>query len=408
MGLTKENAEQLWKDLYEQQYRGADILEGGSLVQQASYIKNMVDPEANIYTSEGMVKGAKNISDTYGYGVNMGTGYGSTMDGAIQSNVNKAWGISGSMAMQMYGKDYEGLSEKFYNNSIDAMSKVEEYGEKETDKFAKGEYLTEEQQQTIYLENLATDLATLKESLGKWWDIGKVLLEGIGSAVAGKLAGNIIGKGIGKLAGSAVGGSGGGILAAGGGIAIGATAAAALIAAINAGVQMANKGSEQHGEEVGKNSVKGTKYENNKAVESLMASSTTISDRGGLQNNWNNMTSGIGYAFSNVFQGTSDRNKNLTQWIMSSDTLGKDQLSIAQKIAVWGLMMDQAGYFDSFKQGMKEAGSNDWGNATAEELSQLLIDNAWTVNKLKIMVTRLLKQAINLFLQINLVWNLSN
>lgn len=243
LGLTKENAEQLWKDIYEQQYRGADVLEGGNLTQQLGYISNIIDPEANLYTSEGMVKGMKNQLDAYGYSANLGTGYDSTMSGLIQSKVNNSTGVSGSMAMQLYGTDYEGLSEKFYNKSIDALSKVEEYGEKETDNFAKGEYLTEEQQQTIYLENLATDLATLKEFLGKWWDIGKVLLEGIGAAVAGKLASNVIGKGIGKLAGSAVGGSGEGIVAAGGGLAVGAfTAAAAIVASgfIASGISEAN------------------------------------------------------------------------------------------------------------------------------------------------------------------------
>lgn len=219
---------------------------------------------------------------------------------------------------------------------------------------------------------------------------GIALFKGVNGLIKffgnGKGLSDIFGKFLGKgstIASGAEGsmalaGKGSGLLASGGGLLIGAAAAAALVAAINAGVQAANKGSLEHGEEVGKNSVKGTEYENNEGVKSLMTSAATIEDRGGFQNSWNNMTSGIGYGFSNIFQGTSDRNKNLTQWIMSSDTLGKNGNNIAQKIAVWGLMMNQAGYFDSFKKGMKEAGAGDWGSSSVDDLVELLINNNWT------------------------------
>ena len=89
------------------------------------------------------------------------------------------------------------------------------------------------------------------------------------------------------------------------------------------------------------------------------------------------MTSGLGYGVSKIFQGKADKNKNLTQWIMSSDTFGKNPSTLASRIAIWGLMMDQAGYFNKFKEGMKEAGANEWGDAEIQDLIDLLVDNGW-------------------------------
>ena len=168
------------------------------------------------------------------------------------------------------------------------------------------------------------------------------------------------------------------LVATGGGILISAVA----LAAINAAIQSANAASEEYGAERAENDLAGTKYEDNATMNSLYASAHTIADRGGLQNAWNNMTSGIGYGASSIFQGADEKNKNLTQWIMSSDTLGSDEATIIQRIAAWGLMMDAAGHFNAFKEGMSEAGANDWSAATAKELANILIEQGWSNDRL--------------------------
>lgn len=170
---------------------------------------------------------------------------------------------------------------------------------------------------------------------------------------------------------------GSGLLASGGGILLGAAASAALIAAVNAGVQAANKSSLEHGEYAGAQDVKGTKYEGNSTVQSLMTSAEVSDDRGWLQNSWNNMTGGIGYFGAKLFGGTAEKNKKLTQWMASSDTFGKGN-EAAGNMAIWGLMMNQLGYFDSFQEGMKKAGVGDWSKSKPEDLAALLVDNGWT------------------------------
>ena len=62
--MTKDQAIQLYKDLYKQQYRGADILKGGSLYEKMSYVKNM---DTNIYASENIPEAIGNIALTKSY-----------------------------------------------------------------------------------------------------------------------------------------------------------------------------------------------------------------------------------------------------------------------------------------------------------------------------------------------------
>ena len=306
--------------------------------------------------------------------------------------------LSGTTALGVALNEGNYNVEQAIKDGIKASDMVDEMGNKVTEEFRNGDYQTNKERQAITMENLSNELATMQQFMGGWYDVIVTAIKGIGTLLTGWLGGKFLnlltgGKlgtwlgGMFKSSGTAAAAAGkltgsGGIVAGTGGIALGTiagvAASAALVAAINAGVQAANAGSEEHGAYAGEQDVKGTKWEGNTTVTALRQSANTIADRGWLQNSWNNMTSGIGYGFSNLIQGTADRNKNLTQWIMSSDTFGSDPDTLASRIAVWGLMMNQAGYFDSFIKGMDEAGANDWTDTTPEVLGQLLADEKWT------------------------------
>lgn len=188
---------------------------------------------------------------------------------------------------------------------------------------------------------------------------------------------NAVGKISDLLGGS--GGTGGimSLLGKAGPIGLSLAGMSAILVGINAGVQAANKTSEKYGIERAQERLAGTEYENNASAQGLVSASEITQDRSSFQNSWNNMTSGIGYGFSKLIQGPAGENKNLTQWIMSSDTFGKGDAAIGN-IATWALMMDAAGYFSSFKEGMKEAGINNFSNSSAKEIAGILKDSGWT------------------------------
>lgn len=241
---------------------------------------------------------------------------------------------------------------------------------------------------TVGLANAAFGMYILGGGLNAIKGITNFFSSASSSGGIGGLFSKFLGKGsavaetassTGALAGT---GGSGGLLASGGGLLLGAAAATALIAAINAGVQAANKSSLEHGEYAGAQAVKGTKWEGNNTVQALMTSTSTADDRSGFQNNWNNMTGGLGYFGAALFGGTAEKNKKLTQWMASSDTFGKGN-EAAGNMAIWGLMMNQLGYFDSFQEGMKKAGLGDWSKSKPEDLAALLVENNWTKNNVE-------------------------
>lgn len=284
------------------------------------------------------------------------------------------------------------LIEKYDNKSVEELERIYENQVDNADDFT-----TTTKRWNNWFENSTTWIGDIKNAMGKdAWGIATTVVKGIGAFLGGafliKLGGSAIGKAIAGTA-LATGGSsalsgavaGGTTAAAGGGIAATLSSLASVaipilsVLAVNWGVQQANRGTAEHAVYAGEQDVAGTEWENNATVKALMQSAEGITDRGGLQNGWNNMTSGIGYLTSKIFQGKGDNNKNLTQWIMSSDTFGTGSTA-AGRIAVWGLMMDQAGYFDEFKKGMKESGLDFWGGSdvSAQDLVDLLVANGWT------------------------------
>lgn len=232
--MTEEQAIALYQELYKQQYRGADILTGGSVSEKLAYYRNL---DTNIYASENVPEAIGNIAQTkMDIAKISGATYNSTGGGLTQSIVGNALGMSGEDMMTYHYMTQDSLN-KAINDGNTAQTKYKQKADKETQNFIKGLYQTTEEKQEIYMENLTNEVNFISQSLGHWGELIWTAVKGVGGAIAA----TVVGKGIAALAGSAGGGVGTGLLASGGGLALGAFAGAGamiLASAVSDGIIM--------------------------------------------------------------------------------------------------------------------------------------------------------------------------
>lgn len=140
---------------------------------------------------------------------------------------NSGMSISSAAMTEIANGNFDMIKAITDGNEI--ADKTEQNGQEQAQKLADDQMQTNSKLQELTMENISNEFATLQGFMGHWYDVIVTAIKG----VAGAIAASVVGKGIGALAGSAAGagGTGTGILAAGGGLAIGAfTTAAAIVA----------------------------------------------------------------------------------------------------------------------------------------------------------------------------------
>lgn len=287
--MTEDQAVQLYKDLYKQQYRGADILKGGSLYEKMSYVKNM---DTNIYASENIPEAIGNIALTKSYLSKMsGADYNSTIGGTIQSVVGNAVGMSGEDMMTYSQMSNDSIMDAI-DNGNKAQQQLDKTATKEEQKFVKGLYQTEAEKQETYMENLANELSVIETNLGHWGSVIETLLTGIKALVATWVGGKILSSILGLSSSAAGGGSGflGALSGAAGGfagVALGTVAGVALTAVIANGINEALKpGQGEHGVKEAKEEI-GDQFEIDETlqgVQNISAQNSSDSDNGWFAN----------------------------------------------------------------------------------------------------------------------------
>lgn len=305
---------------------------------------------------------------------NIPSGRNSTlMAGAIANNAGIQLGTKALAELANSDSDV--------NKAIRAGEKTgqetEQNGIKQTESFTNNNMQTNAQLQEITMKNISNEFASLQGFLGKWYDTIVVAIKGI----AGTLAAGSIGKGIGALAGSAGGGSGSGILAsAGGGIALGTIGGVAAITAIGSAVADAMwSNSGEYGMSKAQEDLEGTSLEGNSAATSMLATTNAQNDSGWFQKTFGNVGAGISMLASNIFQGTSDKNKNFLQWAIQSGALDTgDQNKNNGYFLALATIYAQNGFLDSFNKGLQEAGIPASINSK-EDIGSLIKE--WGVSK---------------------------
>ena len=171
---------------------------------------------------------------------------------------------------------------------------------------------------------------------------------------------------------STLGAKGQGLLAAGGGILIGATATAAITAAISSWQNSQRTEANTSGQNDAAAALKGTSLEGNSALIGAYGLQTTAESTN--SSTISSTASGISYGLSKLF-GSSNRstlNKKLTEWMYKNNVL-----SSSGKALAWALMLSSVGDLNSFN-------SATGTNMTINDLKELLAQGVITedsVNK---------------------------
>ena len=303
--MTKDQAIQLYKDLYKQQYRGADILKGGSLYEKMSYVKNM---DTNIYASENIPEAIGNIALTKSYLSKIsGADYSSTMGGTIQSTVGNAVGMSGE-DMMTYSQMSNDSILKAIDNGNKSQQQLDKAATKEEQKFTEGLYQTEAEKQEKYMENLANELSVIETNLGHWGSVIETLLTGIKTLVATWVGGKVLSSILGLSSSAAGGGSGflGALSGAAGGfagVALGTVAGVALTAVIANGINEALKpGQGEHGVKEAEDEI-GDQFKIDKTLQGLQnisAQNSNDSDNGWFANTAKDVANSFGATWMGI------------------------------------------------------------------------------------------------------------
>lgn len=234
-GFNEEDAYQIAKEQFNMRYRGASILQNGTVREQMQLI-NVLDKGQNIndLSQSADIAGTQLESDLSLANILPKMGE-STIGNVLATAGGDNLGFNGTRLMSTQNLTYKEI-ETIVKKANDVGALTDEEAEKMAKKLANGDLQTKKTKQDIAMENITNDLDTIIEDLGYTADIIKTAIEAIGTLLLGKfilgLDGGILGKGIGKLAGIGSG-AGAGILAAGGGIALGLTAAGIIAQGIN-------------------------------------------------------------------------------------------------------------------------------------------------------------------------------
>lgn len=366
--MTEDQAIALYKELYNQQYRGADILKGGSTTEKLAYIQNLTSG-VNIYDSADVPEAIGNIVGAKQFTANLsGLTYDSSYSGLLLSTLGNAVGQSGE-DMMTYNKENMDPDSivKAVNDGNKAQEKLSESAQKEYEKFEKGLYQTEAEKQEIYMENLSNELVGISTEIGYWGDLIVTAIKGI----AGAVAATVIGKGIGALAGSSFGGSGAGLLASGGGMALATIGGAAAITAITGAI--VNAGNTE------KMSESARENDNERFAQGLQSNSASnaLSGMTNMDDNLDNVwwdlgqgTKAIGGGlgqFTNMIGniGADANSKTANNWKslkIGFDTSGTSEIDRQNMTMAFMLLADEGGTLESI-------------GVTHDDMIKLLLEN---------------------------------
>ena len=267
---------------------------------------------------------------------------------------NSGMSISPAAMTELANGNFDMIKAITDGNEI--ADKTEQNGQEQAQKLADDQMQTNSKLQELTMENISNEFATLQGFMGHWYDVIVTAIKG----VAGAIAASVVGKGIGALAGSAAGagGTGAGILASTGGIALTTIGGVAAVTAIGSAIADAMwSSSGEHGLSKAEDDLQGTSLEGNSAATTMLATTNAYEDSNWFQKTFGNVGSGISMLASNIFQGTSDKNKNYLQWAIQSGALDTgDQATNNGYFITLAAMYAQNGYLDSFNKGLQEAG----------------------------------------------------
>lgn len=389
MGLTKAQAEEYAMKVFKAQNYQDTMLSSGSVYDKL-FITNLQQKGINVEDSSQLNNALGEAIDSSVYLNSMLPGTDNATNSLLSAHGGSALGLSRSERYSAQKVEESGTTGEQLANQIDekVKSNHQNWISSEENRLKNGETQTLKETNDTTLENIMTDVATIRESLGEWSVIAESLLGGLGTLLTGKFLDAITGGKIGswlggifgssKTAGDAAGLMTGskGILAGAGGIALSAVAVSAL--AIAVGSAVADKmwsSSGEHGKEEAEKELSGTSLQDNSAAQSLLATANAQMDAGKFQETFGNVGSGISMAFSNMFQGKSDKNKNFLQWAIQSGALSTgDRNTNLGYLLTLAAIYAQNGYLDSFNKGLNEAGiegvkinnNADIGNAMIE------------------------------------------
>lgn len=380
-GWDKQDAMDYAKSAFKYQNYGSQMFNQGSISDKMKYI--------NILQSGLDINDLSTANDIAGISINTdrflmdtaGANYNSTMGSFLANTAASVYGINPSTARNIVTKPVDGsklasetdLTEDEYNNYTNNALK----------EFMDGKNQTLKQKQDTSIENIATNVAGIRESIGEWSVVVESLISGIGSLFAtwigGKLIGGVIGKSLGILGGSAAGGSGAGIGAAlsANGLAFGAFGAAAGITLtgiisdgiINSEAKNMGKNSDYYDktgelDKFKKYDENGDEVEMSDTAKKLLSGGLDDAGSKGWGGNISDAFNFIGEYKSNPLMGwgisREDRNKAI--FAKEMNLIGAQNLSdidTAKARTAWLLIADASGVLDDLdgwsRDGLKSA-----------------------------------------------------
>ena len=343
--LSKDQAMSIATTVLKTRDYGAQMLSSGTTTEKM-LMTNIIGKNYNPNNISDWNEIAAEYLGILQFADNMGPGYGSAMDSLTMGIIGQSFGNSYS-DMMIGNKTNEAgvdIATLIKNTNLSA-SQILEYANKKTNEYSSGKNQTNRKLQDITVENLMNELSVMNDYMGHWTDIIVTAIKGISTA----LIGSVIGKSLGVLGGSAGGGAGAGLLAAGGGVLLGALAGTAIVGIANAvssqnvtkNQGVANKELYDQGSEL---------YGNTAATTVLGASYTTNAvdweNGSGIGNFFKTVGGGIGSGWRSISQLWSDNstdNKknydNLMDSINMSDN-SMDVTSRAERALAWMLLAD--------------------------------------------------------------------
>lgn len=214
-------------------YSGAATMYNDPMAALNSGNLDLVMATANMIESGGDFRNAADVASAYNKSADFVSNL--TPEGRLSSLyagvTNTYLDVQGKTEMNERNADLNAAEEA----GRQTAAQTEATGNKAAQDLANDMNQTNQKLQELTMENISNEFAVLQEFMGHWYDVIVTAIKGIGTF----LVGSVIGKGIGALSGigGKVAGAAGGILAVGGGIALGLSAAELISTAIKNATQ---------------------------------------------------------------------------------------------------------------------------------------------------------------------------
>lgn len=387
--IGEDAAKSYATNLFKARNYGDQIMSSGSVSEKYDLISAMQEG-INIENPEDWADYVANsVNNTQMWG-NIAPGYDSTLNSIISNSLGSTVGKSSSDLRAAITLTQSGQTGTSILKSIDEQLSnnggLDSYSNNANNDFKSGKNQTLKQKQDTSIENIATDVAGIRESIGEWSVVVETLLSGIGTIAAtwlgGKfldlLTGGKIGTWLGGMfkSGAATEGAttalsgAGGILATGGGILLGIGAANVIKGAIEG----AFKKEDESNVTAEEKALEGTALEGNTAAAVLggmantdQASNNNFASKFGSA--WNTTTRWLGVGTLGWTRDTAQINRDdLSFFREKVRTLGggptKDAASDA--LLVWTLLLASAGRLSDI---------DEFKNINKDQLKQM-VDNS--------------------------------